>query len=903
MAKDKWDDIRLPTWVSPSHYELYMETNLKEFTFEGKVHITVNVEKKTKFIVVHQVLKSVDFIDLVSADGSRVRFSHFEHKPEYEYSILHFKKKISKGEYVLSLGFYGELATNMAGYYLSTYKDGSADRYLATTQFEPTKARYAFPSFDEPEKKAVFDISMTTATQYHAISNMPVKDIIPAGDYQTFVFDSTVKMSTYLVAFIVSEFESISAKTNNGVKVSVYTPPGKTKLGEYALKVGVPILEYYQKVYGIDFPLPKLDMVAVPDFSAGAMENWGLVTYRDTALLYDPKASTPANKQRVATVIAHELAHQWFGNLVTMKWWNDLWLNEGFAEFMEYKAVQAAEPTWNMTDQFIPLDLVRALRADESQFTHSIALPVKDPAEISNIFDDISYGKGSSILRMLEAWMDEKYGKDVFFGKLHNYLTEHAYGNAETEQLWAALRTDQDVGAFMSTWTDQPGFPYLQFTKLGQKSVTVQQERFLFGNLIEEPLADSLVLPSSMRADAKKQRWSIPLSYSVYSNQTGKPIRLTRGFTEINELGKVIVTFDKEYPEGSVLFANFAQTGVYRSLYDARTYRYIIDWLEEDLEFSPAVERAGLISDIFAMTFTGRLADPTIALEILKILKKETSILVWDSALKEMENLKDIFALYPTYGPIVEFQSSLIENVLKIVGWTETSKDESEHHLKGMLRARLLGEAVRNNHKATVEKALEYFKLIKAGQAEKVPVSPDVFGAIYDAGIIYGDLSDYEFILEKYLTSTFAPDQQLYLHALAATKTPYLQGRTLALAISGAVRKQDMQLLISQVATLSPVGHITTWLFMMENWEKLTRVFNGGDFGKFSELLKNVVASFTKPYLISEAERLFVQQSDPKFYIPPGAKVAVLKGLETAKQLLAWRALYGEQVAQWLDAQ
>jgi aminopeptidase N len=814
-----WTDIRLPDWITPDHYQLTIETDLNTFSFGGKVLISLDLHKRSSFIVVHQKDLDVQFESFIPADETMdVVYSHSEYRPGEEYMILFFKKPLKVGKYALELEFTGKLNTNMAGYYLATFKNETGTHFMATTQFESTSARLAFPCLDEPDKKATFDINMVVHKGYHALSNMPIHSVHEIDGKSMYAFDRTVRMSTYLVAFIVSDFESISSHTDNGIQVNVWTAPGQTHLGEYALQIGVKAIEFYQKKYGIDFPLPKMDMVAVPDFAAGAMENWGLITYRDTALLYDPKKSTAGSKQRVAVVICHELSHQWFGNLVTMKWWQDLWLNEGFAEFTEYKAADFVEPDWQMLEQYISLDLVRALHADESYYTHQIAVNVKNPDEISAIFDDISYAKGSAILRMLEAWMDEKYGEGVFFDKLHNYLTKHAYQNAETSDLWAALRTeDQDVGKFMATWTDQPGFPFLTFDELGTKSVSVRQERFLFAHLIkvDEPKD---VMQQLGAKDPKKQIWSVPLSYAVYSNSTGSPQRLGRGFTEVSTLGDVRVEFEKEFPSDSILLANFAQTGVYRSLYDQKTYRYLVDWLKNDLEFLPAVERGGLISDVFSMTFSGRLQDPTIALELVQILRKDTNILVWDAALKDLESLKDTFALYPTYGPLIEFQNSLIEKIVNSIGWVESSADVHSHHVRALLRGRLLAEAVRNNHGPTVATALEYFDLVKNGKRDQIPVSSEVLGAIYDAGVIYGDLDDYNFIMNKFKKSTFAPDQQLYLHALASSHTPYLQARTLAFAISGQVRKQDIQTLIRQVATLSPVGHISTWLFLLDNW-------------------------------------------------------------------------------------
>ncbi|KAJ3270371.1 hypothetical protein HDV01_007899 [Terramyces sp. JEL0728] len=867
---------------------------MNRFVFHGTVNIALNISKKTDFVIVHHQELSVDFAGFKPLHSNQeIPLSHQEYVPQYQYAIYHFNSILDEGEYQISLKFNGKLANNNAGYYLATYKLGSETKYIATTQFAPISARFAFPCLDEPEMKAKFQLSMTTEKSYHALNNMPLITTADNGVTHTFHFEQSVKMSTYLVAYVVSEyerinssFESVSTESSNGVKLSVYTAKGSSKLAEYALSVTVPILEYYQNAFDIDFPLPKLDLIAIPDMKFGAMENWGLITYRDTAILYDPQNSTPGNKQRVATVIAHEFAHQWFGNLVTMEWWTDIWLNEGFAEFMQYKAAAAAEPSWNLSNQFIVNDLVRALQADESLFTHQIAQPVSNPEEISTIFDAISYAKGSSVLRMVEAWMDEKYYKNAFIDKISTYLKKHAYGNAKTSQLWDALSIDQDISKFMDSWTDNIGFPFLEFKDLGKSRAIVKQNRFIFANLINPDFNDH-------------QIWSVPVSFTLYSNETGTLTRLYKGFAEIASLEDIQIEFDKEYPN-YVLFANYGQTGVYRSLYEEKTYQYAIEWLNADLDFFPPVERAGLIGDAFAMTFSGRLKNPTISMELLKLLKKDTNILVWDNVLKDMETLKDIFALYPTYGPMIAFQTRLIENVIESIGWIETSKDKDSHHLRGLLRARLFGEAVRNNHRLTVAKALEYFNLIKQGKKESVPVTADVFGAIFDAGVIYGGLEDYEYVQRLYLESTFAPDQQLYLHALASTKTAFLQTRTLNFAIGGQVRKQDLELLINQVAGLSPVGHLTVWYFLLDNWDYTVDIFEEVGFDKLNSILKTVVSSFTNPYLIKEADRLFVSDEYSDFYVPPGSKTAVSKGLETSRQLLAWRGLYGGQVADWL---
>jgi hypothetical protein len=379
---------------------------------------------------------------------------------------------------------------------------------------------------------------------------------------------------------------------------------------------------------------------------------------------------------------------------------------------------------------------------------------------------------------------------------------------------------------------------------------------------------------------------------------------LDRGFTQLDRAEKMVINFEKQYPIDSILLANFKQTGVYRSLYDVKTYHYIIDWLKKDLNILPAVERSGLISDALSMTFSGRLTDPTISLELIKLLNNDTNIFVWKSALEDLNRLKNIFAISSTYGSMVAFQNSIIENIVNSIQWTEKMTDGVNLQGRALLRAKILSEAVRNNHKTSVKKALEYFDMVKQGKKDEIPVSADVMGAIYDAGVIYGDLNDYKFVQKLFLHSTFAPDQQLYLHALASSPIPYLQIKTLNFALSGAVRKQDIQKLLRQVALSTPIGHVTAWIFIKENWTRINEIFQGGgSFGKLSKLLEDITSAFTKQYLISEAERLFIKQADPDFEVPAGARNSVLKGLETAKQFLAWREIYGPQVSYWLECQ
>ncbi|KAJ3061776.1 hypothetical protein HK102_008995, partial [Quaeritorhiza haematococci] len=411
-----WTDVRLPSWIRPITYTLDFVTDVEKFKFYGSVSIHVNVTETSPILVLHAA--DLDLADLrvvpLSAGDDQVIVPIANTTNDQEQVVFSFEPKLAVGEYTVILKYAGILTDSLHGYYKSRFisKVDGKKKYIATTQFESSDARRAFPCFDEPAMKATFIITMTVPQGYHALSNMPTTDvqsvepptaiahsIDSSSTWRKFSFTETKRMSTYLVAFIVSNFESIEGYASNGrIRVGVWTQPGRTELGRYALDVAIKILEFYEKRFQVEYPLPKSDLIAIPDFAAGAMENWGLITYRDTALLYDSTLSSAVNKQRVATVIAHELAHQWFGNLVTMAWWNDLWLNEGFAEFMEYKGTNAAEPSWQMPAQFIYMDLLSATFSDASVFTHPIAADVHNPNEIDEIFDDISYAKGSSVL-------------------------------------------------------------------------------------------------------------------------------------------------------------------------------------------------------------------------------------------------------------------------------------------------------------------------------------------------------------------------------------------------------------------------------------------------------------------------------------------------------------------------
>ncbi|KAF6036203.1 NPEPPS [Bugula neritina] len=464
---------RLPKTIVPSNYNVTLTPNLQDFTFAGNETISIEVKESTPVVILNSAdieIQSVQF-----SGGGKELEAKVELDAEAETATFTFPEALPQGQATLSVQFTGCLNDKMKGFYRSKYTSPDGEtKHAAVTQFESTDARRAMPCWDEPACKASFDVTLIVPKDRPVISESETKEGLLA-----VTFDRTPIMSTYLLAFIVGEYDYVEDRDSDGVLIRVYTPVGKPEQGQFALEVAKKTLPFYKEYFGIAYPLPKMDLIAIADFAAGAMENWGLVTYRETALLVDPKNSASSAKQRVALVVGHELAHQWFGNLVTMEWWTHLWLNEGFASFIEYLCVDFCFPEFDIWTQFVKQDLAEALELDALRNSHPIEVPVGHPAEVDEIFDAISYCKGASVIRMLHSWI----GDEAFRKGLHQYLNKFAYKNAFTEDLWEALveSSGKPVGEVMSTWTSQMGYPVLQVDerKEGDKRVlTITQSKF-----------------------------------------------------------------------------------------------------------------------------------------------------------------------------------------------------------------------------------------------------------------------------------------------------------------------------------------------------------------------------------------------------------------------------------------
>lgn len=630
--------IRLPTHVKPERYEIIIKPDLENFTFEGDETIYLTLEKGVKEIILHCVELEVE------CEGAKVSYDKAK-----EIAKLSFQKPIKAGKHELKLKFTGILNDKMRGFYRSRY----GDKHLAVTQFESTDARRAFPCFDEPSQKAIFDVTLMVPAHTVAISNT-IESAVREHEsgYKIVEFEPTPKMSTYLLAFIVGEFEYIENKTKNNILVRVFTTPGKKEQAKFSLDVAIECLEFYENYFDIPYPLPVLDLIAIPDFAAGAMENWGAITYRESTLLIDEEKSSVANKQWVALVIAHELAHQWFGNLVTMEWWTHLWLNEGFASFIEYLAIDHIFPDWDIWTQFVATEMGQAFELDALKNTHPIEVEVGHPAEISEIFDKVSYSKGASILRMLWQYL----GAEDFRKGLSHYLKKHAYANAKTEDLWKALEeiSGKPVAAVMKNWTSQPGHPVIKL-KIKNQKLKLTQDRFFISPISKKETKDDTV-------------WSIPLDGFLMDKKT---IDIPNREEKLNKKETSFVRVD--YP---------------------KNYLAKLDNLS-------APDRLGLIRDSFDLAESGN-SPTTLALELALRYKEEEDYTVWSQLtghLNKLDNLLDE-ENFKKYGR---------EVYGKIVGKMGWEKKKNEKHTDVFLRSMVLYQLGSFGDEITIQKAKKLF--------------------------------------------------------------------------------------------------------------------------------------------------------------------------------------------------
>ncbi|MBI3355758.1 MAG: M1 family metallopeptidase [Nitrospirae bacterium] len=657
---------------------------------------------------------------------------------------------------------------------------------MAATQFEATDARRAFPCWDEPDFKAVFATTLVIHPRLTAVSNTLVtSESIEAGT-KVVRFADSIKMSTYLVAFIVGHIEATAPVFIGKTPLRLWTVPGKQSLTPFGQDIASASLKFFEGYYGIPYPGDKLDLLAIPDFASGAMENLGAITFRETALLVDQRTGTHDELERVADVVAHENAHMWFGDLVTMSWWNGLWLNEAFATFMEMLAVDAWKPEWKRWDTF-SVSRAAAFSVDGLHSTRPIEYPVRAPKDADAMFDVLTYEKGASVLRMLE----QHIGPAVFRDGVRDYLRTHAYGNADTKDLWVSLGhvAKQPVPELMDGWIFQPGYPLVTAHLLGDTELVLSQQRFAY-------------LPHDKFPE---QRWQIPVQ-----------IRITAG--NRTEHRRLLLT-DREtrvaLPRGvRQLLINEGGHGFYRVRYDAMLLQRVLDAGVARLE---PTERFNLVSDAWATTISG-LMPLSDYLHLTGHFTEERDKNVWVLLLDSFSFLNRIIPA--SERPAFEaFVRNRVTPAVNELGWTPRA---GENDLVRQLRGELIGALGKlGNDPVIQQQAIEHYQQHRKDQAT---VDPNVVPALVSILAHVGNEARYDEFSERYRMAATPQEERRYLFALTAFQSLELLARTLACTINGGIRTQDAPFIVS-TTMMSVYGRELAWNFVKTNWDQMDRLF------------------------------------------------------------------------------
>ncbi|KYQ89958.1 puromycin-sensitive aminopeptidase-like protein [Tieghemostelium lacteum] len=844
---DKDDRLILPENIVPKVYDLHLTPDLVKFTFEGLVDIHLDVVKASKVLVIHSIeLK----LHSATIQGQQATIEYYE--PE-EVAILTFDKEVTVGkDQVLSIKYTGTLNDKLKGFYRSKYTFNGEERYIATTQCEATDFRRIAPSMDEPALKAVFNIKLTIKSNLEALSNMEdISSVDNKDGTKTVTFDKTPVMSTYLVAFVVGEFTYVESKTKEGIRVRVYQVIGKEEKGDFALDVATRALSFFIDYFEIPFPLKKCDHIAIPDFAFGAMENWGLITYREVILLTSDKTTT-RTKQRIANVIGHELAHQYFGNLVSPTWWSQLWLNEGFATFMGYLVTDKLFPEWNVWMDFLDAYGNGALNLDSLDNTHPVEVPVRSSSQINEIFDAISYNKGSCIIRMLESRFGDKFRQG-----LSHYLNKHSYGNTKTEDLWESisLKTGVNVNEFIDNFTKKPGYPVIKIQstqKPGVFELTQRQFRLSGVENPTDPIWSCFI---------KVQTDQGPIDYVLDKKQ---------GTLEI-----------PNFTEQSWIKPNYGQAGYYRIEYDGSIISRLVPKIKS-LEL-PATDRLGLLSDTFQLCKAG-VVKIGVYMDLVSAYVNENESAIWDQIVSQLGLLSSLIYDQEYASKLDELQIKLYKPVYQKIGFVPVQGESSTNTL---LRERIivkLGQLGEPEVLAECRKRFEQFK------SDPNSLPSDMRSYVFASVIRHGGEAEQAVIIEQYLKTNIAAERNTYLGVLAGSQHAILVEKALSFSLSKDVRMQDTYI----VWTGIPIkAQPSAWTYLETNFKSINETFS-------QTLLFARMIAYALPYKASPEQYQHIEQ----FFVKNPVAVcerAIKQDLEKITVNTKWFNTFNNDLKQWLS--
>jgi puromycin-sensitive aminopeptidase len=833
---------RLPRTILPRRYALTLTPDLDGARFDGAVDIDVDVVDVTSLVVLNAIELEIEEAWVV-VDGERLDAA-VTLDADTERATLAIGAELQPGPAVVSLRFQGTLNDKLRGFYRSTFTDEDGnERVIATTQFEATDARRAFPCWDEPDCKAVFAITLVVDEALHAVSNAAIVTDEAIGDGKRLVrFADTMLLSTYLVAFIVGPLESTDAIDVAGTPLRVLCPPGKRHLTPFGVEVADYSLRYLADYFDLAYPGDSMDLVAIPDFAFGAMENLGCVTFRETLLLADPNQATQGELQNVVDVIAHELAHMWFGDLVTMKWWNGIWLNEAFATFMELKVTDAFRPEW---ERWVSFGLARstAFDTDALAATRPIEYPVVSPADAEGMFDVLTYEKGAAVVRMLEQYL----GEERFRSGIRKYMATHRFGNTETTDLWDAIEvaTGEPVRRIMDSWIFQGGHPIVTVSAADDGRVLrLAQERFRY-------------LPDA----TDRTRWAVPL-HLRYGTTTGEVVTTTA------LLDGDALELDLDLDAGIAwVVANVDGHGFYRVRYSDPLRAALVGLLPDGLT---EVERYGLVDD----TWVAVLAGATPAADFLALadgFAVETDVSVWRrllGALDQLERLVEGPARTALHARI----RALVGPALERLGWegrpTDTDRDRE-------LRGALIGALAILGDDADAQARVAL--LFDRYRSDPTSVEANVAAGVVRAMAVHADAAQLDDLIEGFRKGATPQEEQRYLYALAEVRDPALMARVLELAMT-EVRTQNAPFLVGACIANRDNGALA-WQLVRERWDEMNERFPSNSIVR----MLHGVRSVTDPALAADIEAFLGEHPVPQ------AKQTLLQHLERLQVSVALR--------------
>uniref|UniRef100_A0A669DYH2 Aminopeptidase n=1 Tax=Oreochromis niloticus TaxID=8128 RepID=A0A669DYH2_ORENI len=822
-----WRNSRLPGSVRPRHYDLRLAVYMDNFTFSGEVSIELECINATRFIVLHADRLEVDRVTVTAEGGVGGRPSnrpgggvmrihrHFPFPANQMYVVALHREMKPMRVYRLNVSFDAAIEDELLGFFRSSYTMQRERRYLAVTQFSPIHARKAFPCFDEPVYKATFSLTLRHDPQYTSLSNMPVESssLSDEDGWLTNHFARTPRMSTYYLAWAVCNFTYRETQTDSGVTIRLYARPDAilSGAGDYALHITKRLLGFYQDYFKVQYSLPKLDLLAVPKHPYAAMENWGLSVFVEQKILLDADVSSSSYQMELTMVVVHEICHQWFGDLVTPVWWEDVWLKEGFAHFFEYVGTDFLFPKWNMEKQRFLTDVLHeVMLLDGLSSSHPISQEVEQATDIDRVFDWIAYKKGAALIRMLANVM----GQPLFQKGLNDYLLSHMYSNAARDDLWRklsqAMRSegrDIDIGEMMDRWTLQMGYPVVTISKnqseqLPTYYITVSQEHFLYGEEVRKN--NSL-------------QWQVPLTVAVGNTSAvcSESLIWINNKTETHRIGQM--------DDSTWLVGNINQTGYFRVNYDLQNWKLLIQQLHTNPQIISVGNRAGLIDDAFNLARAGYLPQG-VPLQLIGYLPEETSFLPWHAASRALYQLDKLLDRTDEYRLFSDYVLKQVASRYHQMGWPTNGPGTEGNVLQASyqteeLQRELIMLACSFGNKQCHRQAVAYISDWISSNKNRIP--PNIRDIVYCTGVSLMDEDVWEFIWMKFHSSNAVSEKKILLEALTCSDNTFLLNRLLNLSLtSDLVPEQDVIDVIIHVGR-NPQGRNLAWRYFREKWDIL----------------------------------------------------------------------------------